>query len=1094
MKSITKNEGKTHVYIGIRVAILALGVFLLVPGTSYAVDPCSGGTISYSGGYTYHRFTGNGTLSCSSAVTADVLIVGGGGSGGESNGSGGSGYGAGGGGGAGGVVIANGKALSATNYSVTVGAGGLSAPNSGLGYPTRGGDSIFDTGRAKGGGYGGKYGAPYNVSGGSGGGGPGMGQPGSSAYQPTQLSGANNYGGTGYGNSGGAGGANQGSCNMGGGGGGGAGGAGGAADPYYMTGAPGAGLSVWSGYITVGYGGGGGPSGGDVPGTTYSSNYGSGGGGGADGCYGGDAPANGVQGVVIVRYATNPPTTVSVTPSSGTYPGGARTFTTVHRDVDGATDISYGLFLLNGTLSGNSTAFYGYYERSTNICYIFNSDDAGGWASQSWSADVNTSGPKSLPWVTLNSCSSVALGNDLYITWNLTFNSWVEDLDTYIYTVDNLSALSGWVDHGSITVNTALPRIASTTVSAVGASQVTAGGNLVAVGSSTVTARGTCYDTTAYPTANCTAEGGTATGVFSHVRSGLTPNTLYYFRAYATNASGTVYSEDLATTTLNVPSAVSATDQTFDYGQSATAISTITVTDGTGSVSSANDIRIAIATSSVNMRWDTTDTTATFGGTASGKVSNPVSYEGGGSVLVVPVDTNFIAGETLTVSGLSFKDFNSVNAPANALILRIGGAGDPTAVATDTRTVAIRPTLGYVSHTQGQVRDKFNASTVTGETLFAFKFVPAGETVTVGPVIVQLVDVTGIVQGDISNVALYRDENSNRQYDAGTDTQVGGAPTVSVNGKTGTITFSSTFSASASADYILVASVANLAGDDRMFITLGTGNLTTSGETAGSISGSGSLLGVLHVRTNKGGNTGGGGGIITTAVGGETVPTTTTITTGGSEGTGGTSGFIDPDSGTPIGNEPGFFPPSGAGSPYSNWTSGSAGIASDGSYAVTSTNGTQQSYAFTFDPIPTTNTINGIAVKLEGYAETAGTVSVKLSWDGGASVTSSMTTPALSAVDDVYLLGSPSDKWGRAWSPSDFNSGNFRVEVINNVSEPWTTSLDAIQVRVYHQASGGSRGGGGAVFSGPNTQYANAYTALSEALRSLSGILSGWKW
>jgi len=48
---------------------------------------------------------------------------------------------------------------------------------------------------------------------------------------------------------------------------------------------------------------------------------------------------------------------------------------------------------------------------------------------------------------------------------------------------------------------------------------------------------------------NCTAEGGTTTGVFTQAVTGLTPSTTYYFRGYAINATGTAYSADGTFTT-----------------------------------------------------------------------------------------------------------------------------------------------------------------------------------------------------------------------------------------------------------------------------------------------------------------------------------------------------------------------------------------------------------------------------------------------------------------------------------------------------------------------------------------------------------------
>lgn len=83
---------------------------------------------------------------------------------------------------------------------------------------------------------------------------------------------------------------------------------------------------------------------------------------------------------------------------------------------------------------------------------------------------------------------------------------------------------------------------------------VSVGGNVVSLGyPATISARGFCFGTTPGPT-DCVPEGGITTGVFYQDRGRyagqLIPNTTYYYRAYATNPTGTGYSADktIATT------------------------------------------------------------------------------------------------------------------------------------------------------------------------------------------------------------------------------------------------------------------------------------------------------------------------------------------------------------------------------------------------------------------------------------------------------------------------------------------------------------------------------------------------------------------
>jgi len=75
----------------------------------------------------------------------------------------------------------------------------------------------------------------------------------------------------------------------------------------------------------------------------------------------------------------------------------------------------------------------------------------------------------------------------------------------------------------------------------------------------------------------------------------------------------------------------SAADQQFSVGDPSTPMSTITITDAglTPTITAANDLRVRIP-AGFNMDWDTTDVTATIGGTAAAKVSTTVSYEDAG--------------------------------------------------------------------------------------------------------------------------------------------------------------------------------------------------------------------------------------------------------------------------------------------------------------------------------------------------------------------------------------------------------------------------------------------------------------------------------
>ena len=132
----------------------------------------------------------------------------------------------------------------------------------------------------------------------------------------------------------------------------------------------------------------------------------------------------------------------------------------------------------------------------------------------------------------------------------------------------------------------------------------------------------------------------------------------------------------------------STANQKFAKNDPLTANSTITITDDASNpvITATNDIRIKIP-ASFNMTWDATDTTATFGGTASAKAGT-ITYEDSNKTLVVDVTSDFTVGQTLTIAGLSFTSFSASSVSDN-LELEINNAN--TSVAENDKTITISP-------------------------------------------------------------------------------------------------------------------------------------------------------------------------------------------------------------------------------------------------------------------------------------------------------------------------------------------------------------------------------------------------------------------
>jgi uncharacterized protein (TIGR02145 family) len=110
-------------------------------------------------------------------------------------------------------------------------------------------------------------------------------------------------------------------------------------------------------------------------------------------------------------------------------------------------------------------------------------------------------------------------------------------------------------DQKSAITLAAPPTVNTLAVNPTTETTATGGGNIVSDGGSPVTARGICWSTNQSPTIlNNRTLNGTGTGSFTSSMTGLTTNTTYYVRAYATNAIGTSYgSESSIVLYLNVP-------------------------------------------------------------------------------------------------------------------------------------------------------------------------------------------------------------------------------------------------------------------------------------------------------------------------------------------------------------------------------------------------------------------------------------------------------------------------------------------------------------------------------------------------------------
>lgn len=137
-------------------------------------------------------------------------------------------------------------------------------------------------------------------------------------------------------------------------------------------------------------------------------------------------------------------------------------------------------------------------------------------------------------------------------------------------------------------INT-LPAITTPTSTSITDSSATLGGNITVVGCSSITERGIYYSLTsgfANGSGTKVSTFGTySTGVFTIPVSGLSSNTVYYYKAFASSASGTVYTSQgtFATNVLpvNVPYFQDFEGATNDFVLDATGTNKWTIGTGT---------------------------------------------------------------------------------------------------------------------------------------------------------------------------------------------------------------------------------------------------------------------------------------------------------------------------------------------------------------------------------------------------------------------------------------------------------------------------------------------------------------------------------
>ena len=151
-------------------------------------------------------------------------------------------------------------------------------------------------------------------------------------------------------------------------------------------------------------------------------------------------------------------------------------------------------------------------------------------------------------------------------TGNATFTSSITGLlpitTYYVKAYATNSAGTAYGQEEVFTTLATLPTLTTTVASAITSSTASSGGTISNDGGATITARGIVWNTVTNPTIT-TNQGltsdGSGIGTFTSSISQLTPGTLYYVRAYATNSGGTAYGNQITFSALPILPTISTT-------------------------------------------------------------------------------------------------------------------------------------------------------------------------------------------------------------------------------------------------------------------------------------------------------------------------------------------------------------------------------------------------------------------------------------------------------------------------------------------------------------------------------------------------------
>jgi uncharacterized protein (TIGR02145 family) len=227
-----------------------------------------------------------------------------------------------------------------------------------------------------------------------------------------------------------------------------------------------------------------------------------------------------------------------------------------------------------------------------------------------------------------------------------------------------------------INFTTGYPVLTTLAASSITQTTASSGGNITSDGGAIVTARGVCWGTLSNPTIEDNhTQDGTGIGSFNSTITGLTLNTKYYVRAYATNSTGIVYGNEISFNTNSI--AILTTDAASSLTQT-TAICGGNITSDGGALITDRGVCWSISSNPTVADSKTTDGsgTGTFSssitGLTTGTTYNARAYAINSVGIAYGNEIYFTTGQ-VTLTSINASSITQTTATSGGHITSNGG-------------------------------------------------------------------------------------------------------------------------------------------------------------------------------------------------------------------------------------------------------------------------------------------------------------------------------------------------------------------------------------------------------------------------------------